>query len=1203
MALDVFKGPKQLSPVGIIDDLTHLRAVMDLLPVGVLIIEGDSPDTAVTKANNPAFDQILGIPAGPNSDRDSLPYTHYRPDRCTRVSADEWPGILAMTKGEIVRDFELHIDRADGEWRVVLASAAPIFRHGQVGGAVIIVQDITEQKRIEEALRDSEERFRSLADNASDVIMRLDANLRYIYVNPAIQSASGVPPDFFIGKTDAEIGMPSHLVELWKTHAHQAITTRQKTRFEYCFGKPQSPEAIYYESLITPEVGPDDTVQTLLIVSRDITIRKRVEEALRESESRVRAHAAELQAVLDAVPAEVLITRDEEGDYVEGNRACNEIMHCSPGTNISCRSFSKTSLVNFQTMKDGVEIPIDELPVQISAAKGIEVRNYEFDMIHPDGTVRHLLGNAAPLRDDNGKPRGSVAAFIDITERKRAEERMASLQSITAALGQTLTPEQVGDVVVPQTMQVLGTSGGVLVMLTRDSTEVEVVRAIGLPGEIMSKWNHVAIDFPWPISAAIRTGEELIFESRAGWEDVYPRFARMFCESGINALAIFPLKTEGRLLGVVAFSHHGLNSFTDNDVAFMRAIAGQTAQALERSRLYAAESRERDRAKKALERVSCLAERLDQLQNLAGSLSAALTPEEISQVIFEHGLNLLGATGATLSHVVGDDTLELFAATDMSPESGRTLYRFSLNANNPVADAARNQQAIWLESPAAIQERYPQLFEQRKEPYAAWAAIPMIVKERLLGVLTFDFADSQKFDEEIRRFAFALANHCALALERARLYEAERIAHVEAQEANMAKDQFMALISHELRNPLSAIRAGVFILEQCLPLEERTGLGGRISRALEIIDRNVILQARLVNDLLDLSRIARGKLQLQRTPVDLHQVVEAALQANESEANEIGLTLISQLESDLWVQGDFDRLQQVIMNLLSNALKFTPEGGTITVRMEKCLEHWQSVVAGEDSQDVEMTFHSVESAVEEKHFETSPLLNACARIVVEDSGIGIDGKLLGRLFNLFQQGEIGTQRQSGLGIGLTLVKRIIEKHGGQVWAESEGAGKGSRFTVELPLIKGPAVVVGADLFQERNAPIRLMLVEDNPDTRSLIADGLTLAGYEVYSAASGEEALEVIQENPPDIMLCDIGLPGIDGYEFLRRARLLPGMAEVPAFAVTGYGQEEDVRRGKKAGFTGHFVKPVDIASLNRRIQEWFQISISTTNPLDQTEQ
>ncbi len=426
------------------------------------------------------------------------------------------------------------------------------------------------------------------------------------------------------------------------------------------------------------------------------------------------------------------------------------------------------------------------------------------------------------------------------------------------------------------------------------------------------------------------------------------------------------------------------------------------------------------------------------------------------------------------------------------------------------------------------------------------------------------------------------------AVERGRR-EVERLAG-ELREANAAKDQFLALVSHELRNSLAPTLAGVELLRRTLPPDPRT------HRTLEIVERSVRLQSRLVNDLLDLSRIARGKIHLQRAPVALDAVISAAAHAQQADAEGAGLTLSLSADPGLWVQGDLDRLEQVVTNLLSNAIKFTPAGGQIRVGVFRepgsgGMGEWENGGMGE--------WPSLEgaSAPPPSHSPTLPLSGSpiprpaaapgIARIAVEDTGIGLDPSTKEHLFDMFRQGEVAGQSKPGLGIGLALVKSLVEMHGGRVWAESEGSGKGSRFLVELPLVAGPAAGPSPEHPTTPAQPISVLLVEDNADTRALVADALRAMGYNVWVACAAEEGLEQLRIVRPDLILSDISMPGMDGYEFLRRAREMPGLADVLAFAVTGLGRQEDVRQAREAGYTGHFVKPVDIAALDRRIRGW----------------
>jgi two-component system, chemotaxis family, CheB/CheR fusion protein len=365
----------------------------------------------------------------------------------------------------------------------------------------------------------------------------------------------------------------------------------------------------------------------------------------------------------------------------------------------------------------------------------------------------------------------------------------------------------------------------------------------------------------------------------------------------------------------------------------------------------------------------------------------------------------------------------------------------------------------------------------------------------------------------------------------------------EAQAANSAKDQFLAVLSHELRNPLAAINAGFELLRRSGVADEP-----QAKRALEVIGRNAKLQARLVNDLLDLSRIVRGKITLQRSSVQLDDVVSSAVQACGADAERAKVSLQVQAASGLWVDADSDRLQQIVINLVSNAVKFTPGGGHVTA----------SVLA-KDGRGL---------------------------VVVEDSGIGIEASRLTGLFQMFQQGQVGAQRAPGLGIGLALVKSLTEMHGGRVWAESAGPGLGSRFTVELPLCEEALARLAHEASPRGGRPIRVLLVEDNPDTRTMLAETLGLLAYHVVPAESGEAALDILAREPVDVIVADIGLPGMDGYEFLRRAHGLPSAGALPAFAVTGYGRQTDARRALDAGYVAHFVKPIDLAVLDQQIRE-----------------
>ena len=391
-----------------------------------------------------------------------------------------------------------------------------------------------------------------------------------------------------------------------------------------------------------------------------------------------------------------------------------------------------------------------------------------------------------------------------------------------------------------------------------------------------------------------------------------------------------------------------------------------------------------------------------------------------------------------------------------------------------------------------------------------------------------------------RVVAFVLdqTEHHRIERERQEVLEREHAALAEAREANLAKDRFLAVVSHELRNPLSPITLAVGLLQGIAPMDER------VQNLLRIIDRNVRHEARLVDDLLDLSRFARGELHIERKPMDLGGLLVPLLATMHEDARRSGLRLEGTIEPGLWVNADATRMSQVAINLLSNALKFTPTGGRVTARLER---HGDSV-----------------------------------RFIVEDTGVGIEPELLPRLFSPFVQGANEGARRAGMGIGLSIVRSLVELHGGKVWAESDGQGRGARVVVELPTITPPQVEATAPL--EPTGP-RILVVEDNDDAREMVATCLGMRGYSVAACATGEAALDWLGRERPGVMLVDIGLPGIDGYQFLRVARLVAGCASIPALAVTALGQPEDLKRTQQAGFAGHVVKPFDVDELAHRIR------------------
>jgi signal transduction histidine kinase/CheY-like chemotaxis protein len=354
----------------------------------------------------------------------------------------------------------------------------------------------------------------------------------------------------------------------------------------------------------------------------------------------------------------------------------------------------------------------------------------------------------------------------------------------------------------------------------------------------------------------------------------------------------------------------------------------------------------------------------------------------------------------------------------------------------------------------------------------------------------------------------------------------------EAQMADRHKNEFLAMLAHELRTPLAPILSAVQILGR------QAGNDPIVQRAREVVERQALHQARLLDDLLDVSRITRGKIELRRRKLDLRaavaDVVEATRPLINAKAQSVSVALP---EEALFVDTDPTRLTQILSNLLNNAAKYTHAGGRITV------------VCRRDGEQ--------------------------AVVVVRDNGIGIPREMLSRIFDLFAQAEPMTARtQGGLGIGLTLVKNLVEMHGGTVMARSAGRGSGSEFEVRLPAVAAPSADTVTSTRTVPPRAQRVLIIEDNVDTRETLRRVLELDGHEVQEAADGAQGVEIALASRPEVVIVDIGLPRLDGYQVARRLRAALGAAPL-LIAVTGYGQAEDRRMSRDAGFDVHLVKPV----------------------------
>ncbi len=587
----------------------------------------------------------------------------------------------------------------------------------------------------------------------------------------------------------------------------------------------------------------------------------------------------------------------------------------------------------------------------------------------------------------------------------------------------------------------------------------------------------------------------------------------------VHGLLAAPLRVEGEPFGVLAVLRHRADApYTADDRLLLEGLADRVAMSIVYHRLAAGERR--------------VARRQAQLAEAARAFSAAQGDlAEVRRTVAQRGATALCAR-FTMWGRGSNGPLEAVAA-------------------HPVVRRRRRDGGLAAEAEAAAEVVRTGLpVEVRSAPGPDGTAarfvigVPLRVEGRVEGALTASRRHGRRPFEPAERQTLAdLAVHAGLALSHARKrseLEAERRRLGEvlasAEGASRAKDEFIAMLSHELRNPLSPIVTALELMRANAPAATQ--------RERIVIERQVAHLVRLVDDLLDVSRVIRGKVRLERRPVALAEVIANAVEQASPLLEERRHELQIEAAERLVLDGDAHRLAQVVANLLTNAAKYTDPGGHIVLRAQ--------------AEGLEV------------------------RLSVTDDGIGISPTLMPRVFDLFVQGERNLDRApGGLGIGLTIVRSLVDLHGGRVSVESAGRGRGSTFTIWLPMaIAGGArrTSAGGSRPRENSRGVSVLVVDDNVDAAELLAEALRSRGHEVQVAYDGPSALAAVEEVSPRVALLDLGLPVMDGFELARRLR--ERLGAVRLVAVTGYGQEPDRRASAQAGFDAHLVKPVDLDAI-----------------------
>jgi signal transduction histidine kinase/CheY-like chemotaxis protein len=654
---------------------------------------------------------------------------------------------------------------------------------------------------------------------------------------------------------------------------------------------------------------------------------------------------------------------------------------------------------------------------------------------------------------------------------------------------------------------------------------------------------------------------------------------------GVRSLLCAPMEVLGQVAGTLVFYYREPHECDPADLEVASALANLAAGALATTELYQEQTRMRTEAERAHQRLRFLAEAT---RLLSSSLDYTATLEHVAELLVP-----CLADWCTV-HLLEDGQIVPVAVAHVDPEKVKWAREYG-RRYPPDPDAAHGiarvlrcgEPVLYPEITDEMLGRLTQDSERlaiiRQIGFTSGMIVPLRTRTEIVGAISLMAAESgTRFSEEDLRFAEDLAGRAAAAIENARLYRETQRSLQALREADRRKDEFLAMLAHELRNPVAPIVNALEILRLRSPDPEV------VKRQRETIGRNVVHLTRMLDDLLEVSRINEGKIALRKVGVELADVVEQALAAVRPTVDERGHQLAVSLPlHTVYLSADPTRVVQILTNLLNNAAKYTDRGGKI------------SLIATSEAGELE--------------------------IRVRDNGRGIEPALLPHVFELFVQGERSSARaEGGLGVGLTMVKRLVELHGGTIAAHSPGPGKGSEFVLRLPIaaLEDPSSpVADAAAGPTRNSQIesrpskRVLVVEDNPDSAETLAELLQLWGHEVRVVHDGPTALDVVPSFAPDVVLLDIGLPGMDGYQVAARLRTegsgfgvqgsgsegrdvarlagndLDSKLQPPRghpnfkpilVALTGYGQEADRRQATEAGFDHHLTKPVDPAELQR---------------------
>ncbi len=1045
---------------------------------------------------------------------------------------DETPSILERLRAGVpVERLETARLRKDGTLLDVSLTISPIKDStGQVIAASTIARDVTDRKRMERKLHETNQALRALIEGSPVAIIVFDPDGIVRLWSPAAEQIFG-------WKVEEVIGRPMPTIPANKQdefHKMREAMLRGETLMSVEARRQRkdgSPIDIDFYAVGIPNT--EGQIDQLMTIATDISERKRAEQELRESEARFRTIADTAPVFLWMTGADGLCHFFNKGWLDFTGRTLEQELGNGWAEGLYPADHQRVRDVRQSSFND-------RLPFEM-----------EYRLRNAKGEYCWILDHGVPRFTSDGTFLGYIGSCIDISERKRREEIQAFLSQASQVLSSSLdyqtTLASVARLAVPNIADWCTVH-----IQEEDGSLQEVAVAHVDPDKI--KWaRELARHAPPPdpnapqgMYAVLRTGKPEIYPDIP--DELLVAVARnetelnILREIGYSSVIVMPLRVGDKTIGVLQFvaTNESGRHYGDADMALAEELARLAAVSVDNARLYRAAQQARDAAERSAERTA-------RLQAITAALAQVLDPAQAAKAVIDQLLPALGASRGLVGLLAEDgQAIDVVYVSGYSETTMEQWMRMPLSQSLPITDAVRTGQPFFVNTPDKWLAAYPTLASSPTSQ--SLAVLPLMLDDHAIGAMVISFREQQSFDADTQAYMMALAQQCAQGIDRARLY-AERQAYAQtlekkvtertdqlqqalivAQSADRAKGTLLATVSHEMRTPLSSIIGFSNLILGRKPDQQK------LTEYTTFINLEARRLANLINDFLDLQRIESGREVFRFGDLDMTELVQdiiAKHTLDESNAHPIRTTI----EAVPSVRGDSNRIRQVILNLLSNALKFSPAGSEIDLSLRRV------------GREVVFAIH--------------------------DAGIGIPQEEQGKLFENFFRGDAAERnRIPGTGLGLALCRRIIDAHEGRIWAESEGLNQGSTFSFALPVSNLAAVEQPPDSPHEQGARNLIAVIEDDENFSKYLSECLTPEGYVVRVIHFREVTLDLLAQLDPILIVLDIfrGKEQV-GWPLLATIKQHPRVRNIPVMVCSIVG---DSGQAAELGASSYVSKPVD---------------------------